>query len=98
MVDDIVMRCLSIGQLPAWIDGVSSFTFGEEMVILSNFVFLASNVTNLQFQVHHNMAITKSFLDGCPDPERLLKILGDVKVGESAMLTVHHLIDMLIMQ
>jgi len=44
------------------------------------------------------MAITKSFLDGCPDPERLLKILGDVKVGESAMLTVHHLIDMLIMQ
>jgi len=94
MVDDIVMRCLSIGQLPAWIDGVSSFTFGEEMVILSNFVFLASNVTNLQFQVHHNMAITKSFLDGCPDPERLLKILGDVKVGESALLTIHHLIDM----
>ena len=64
------------------------------MVILSNFVFLASNVTNLQFQVHHNMAITKSFLDGCPDPERLLKILGDVKVGESALLTIHHLIDM----
>ncbi|CAN6210200.1 unnamed protein product [Urochloa humidicola] len=30
-------------------------------------------------KVHHNMAITQSFLDGCPDPERLLKILGDVK-------------------
>nr|CAB3452942.1 unnamed protein product [Digitaria exilis] len=30
-------------------------------------------------KVHHNMAITESFLDGCPDPERLLKILGDVK-------------------
>ncbi|CAL5090542.1 unnamed protein product [Urochloa decumbens] len=30
-------------------------------------------------KVHHNMAITQSFLDGCLDPERLLKILGDVK-------------------
>lgn len=34
------------------------------------------------------MAVTKSFLDGCPDPERLLKILGDVKVSESALLIV----------
>ncbi|KAK3132509.1 hypothetical protein QOZ80_6AG0523130 [Eleusine coracana subsp. coracana] len=30
-------------------------------------------------KVLHNMAITESFLDGCPDPKRLLKILGDVK-------------------
>ncbi|KAJ1288535.1 hypothetical protein BS78_02G096400 [Paspalum vaginatum] len=30
-------------------------------------------------KVHHNMAITESYLDGCPDPKRLLKILGDVK-------------------
>ncbi|KAF8656508.1 hypothetical protein HU200_060677 [Digitaria exilis] len=30
-------------------------------------------------KVHHNMAITESFLDGCPHPERLLKIFGDVK-------------------
>ncbi|CAN6195277.1 unnamed protein product [Urochloa humidicola] len=30
-------------------------------------------------KVHHNIAVTQSFLDGCPDPERLLQILGDVK-------------------
>ncbi|KAL6854587.1 hypothetical protein ACP4OV_019149 [Aristida adscensionis] len=30
-------------------------------------------------KVLHNMAITESFLDGCPDPKKLLKILGDVK-------------------
>ncbi|XP_062194772.1 uncharacterized protein LOC133897952 [Phragmites australis] len=30
-------------------------------------------------KVLHNMAITESFLDGCPDPKRLLKILDDVK-------------------
>ncbi|XP_062198997.1 uncharacterized protein LOC133901597 [Phragmites australis] len=30
-------------------------------------------------KVLHNMAITESFLDGCPDPKSLLKILGDVK-------------------
>ncbi|KAL5657723.1 hypothetical protein ACJX0J_030886, partial [Zea mays] len=29
--------------------------------------------------VHHNMAITKAFLDGCPDSNRLLKILCDAK-------------------
>jgi hypothetical protein len=34
------------------------------------------------------MAITESFLDSCPDSNRLLKILGDVKVSESAMLIV----------
>jgi hypothetical protein len=68
------------------------FHFGRRNGCSIKFVFLASNVTNLQFQVHHNMAITKSFLDGCPDPERLLKILGDVKVSESALRTVHHLL------
>ncbi|KAL6638909.1 hypothetical protein ACP70R_023545 [Stipagrostis hirtigluma subsp. patula] len=31
-------------------------------------------------KVLHNMAITESFLDGCPDPKKLLKILGDVKL------------------
>jgi len=30
-------------------------------------------------KVHHNMAITESFLDSCPDSNKLLKILGDVK-------------------
>ncbi|XP_062190248.1 uncharacterized protein LOC133893275 [Phragmites australis] len=33
-------------------------------------------------KVLHNMAITESFLEGCPDPKSLLKILGDVKVGK----------------
>ncbi|KAG8049575.1 hypothetical protein GUJ93_ZPchr0009g1823 [Zizania palustris] len=30
-------------------------------------------------KVLHNMAITQSFLDGCPDPKKLLEILGNVK-------------------
>uniref|UniRef100_A0A0A9CFH9 CCR4-NOT transcription complex subunit 10 n=1 Tax=Arundo donax TaxID=35708 RepID=A0A0A9CFH9_ARUDO len=30
-------------------------------------------------KVLHNMAITESFLDGCPDPKKLLRILDDVK-------------------
>jgi hypothetical protein len=34
------------------------------------------------------MAITESFLDSCPDSNKLLKILGDVKVSESAILIV----------
>ncbi|GJN11677.1 hypothetical protein PR202_ga29886 [Eleusine coracana subsp. coracana] len=37
-------------------------------------------------KVLHNMAITESFLDGCPDPKRLLKILGDVKPPKSPRL------------
>jgi hypothetical protein len=32
------------------------------------------------------MAITEFFLDGCPDSNRLLKILGDFKVSESTFL------------
>lgn len=30
-------------------------------------------------KVLHNMAIAESFLDGCPDPKKLLEILGNVK-------------------
>ncbi|PWZ26549.1 Protein DETOXIFICATION 43 [Zea mays] len=32
-------------------------------------------------RAHHNMAITEFFLDGCPDSNRLLKILGDFKLS-----------------
>jgi hypothetical protein len=34
------------------------------------------------------MAITEFFLDDCPDSNRLLKILGDFKVSESALFIV----------
>jgi hypothetical protein len=32
------------------------------------------------------MAIAESFLDGCPDPKKLLEILGNVKVSEFALV------------
>jgi hypothetical protein len=41
------------------------------------------------------MAITKAFLDGCPDSNRLLKILCDAKVSESLMLIMLSFFDML---
>uniref|UniRef100_A0A8R7UEP8 CCR4-NOT transcription complex subunit 10 n=1 Tax=Triticum urartu TaxID=4572 RepID=A0A8R7UEP8_TRIUA len=31
-------------------------------------------------KVLHNMAIAESFVDGCPDPKKLLEILGNVKI------------------
>jgi hypothetical protein len=52
------------------------------MVFFSCFVVVASDVTLLIFQVLHNMAITESFLDGCPDPKKLIEILRNVKVSE----------------
>jgi hypothetical protein len=48
------------------------------------FVIVASDATILIFQVLHNMAITESFLDGCPDPKKLIEVLRNVKVSESA--------------
>lgn len=47
------------------------------------FFCVASDVRVFNFQVLHNMAIAESFVDGCPDPKKLLEILGNVKVSES---------------
>jgi calcineurin-like phosphoesterase len=53
------------------------------------FVIVASDATILIFQVLHNMAITESFLDGCPDPKKLIEVLRNVKVSESCIVIFH---------
>ncbi|ONM32249.1 uncharacterized protein [Zea mays] len=52
-------------------------------------------------QAHHNMAITEFFLDGFPDSNRLLKILGDfkeVKTGPGLESTWMHAMRYLLIQ